>query len=103
MEIRIAGDRYALGKSAARHIAAVLREVIAEKGHARMVLSTGASQFDTLEALTKEEGIAWDCVEMFHLDEYIGLPVTSKRMRYLLSTRYTGASNGPKLTSSTSE
>jgi glucosamine-6-phosphate deaminase len=40
------------------------------------VLSTGASQFDTLDALTKEEGIAWNCVEMFHLDEYIGLPVT---------------------------
>ena len=76
MEIRITADRYALGKSAARHIAAVLREVIAEKGHARIVLSTGASQFDTLEALTQEEGIAWDCVEMFHLDEYIGLPVT---------------------------
>lgn len=76
MEIRIANDRYALGKSAAKHIAAVLREIIAEKGHARIVLSTGASQFDTLDALTKEEGIAWNCVEMFHLDEYIGLPVT---------------------------
>lgn len=76
MEIRVADDRYALGKSAAKHIAQVLRDVIAEKGHARMVLSTGASQFDTLEALTKEEGIAWNCVEMFHLDEYIGLPVT---------------------------
>ncbi|MBQ7298244.1 MAG: glucosamine-6-phosphate deaminase [Clostridia bacterium] len=76
MEIRIADNRYALGKSAAHHIAEVLRTVIAEKGHARIVLSTGASQFDTLEALTKEGGIAWDRVEMFHLDEYIGLPVT---------------------------
>ena len=32
MEIRIAEDRYALGKSAAHHIAQVLREVIAEQG-----------------------------------------------------------------------
>lgn len=38
--------------------------------------STGASQFDTLEALTKEDGIAWDKVEMFHLDEYVDLPET---------------------------
>lgn len=76
MEIRIAKDRYALGKSAAHHIADVLRNVIAEQGFARIVLSTGASQFDTLEALTKEGGIAWNRVEMFHLDEYIGLPVT---------------------------
>ena len=74
MEIRIAEDRYALGASAAAHIAGVLREVIAEKGHARIVLSTGASQFDTLEALVKEPDIRWDKVEMFHLDEYVNLP-----------------------------
>lgn len=76
MEIRICNDRYELGKSAARYVAQVLREVIEEKGSARIVLSTGASQFDTLEALTKEEGIRWDCVEMFHLDEYVDLPIT---------------------------
>ena len=58
MEIRITKDRYELGKSAAKHVAGVLRDVIAEKGSARIVLSTGASQFDTLEALTKEPGIA---------------------------------------------
>ncbi len=74
MEIRIAEDRYALGASAAAHIAKILREVIAEKGHARIVLSTGASQFDTLEALVKEPDIPWDKVEMFHLDEYVNLP-----------------------------
>jgi glucosamine-6-phosphate deaminase len=76
MEIRITDTRYDLGISAAKHVAEVLREVIAEKGSARIVLSTGASQFDTLEALTKESGIAWNKVEMFHLDEYVGLPET---------------------------
>lgn len=40
------------------------------------MLSTGASQFETLAALVKEKDIAWECVEMFHLDEYVGLPVT---------------------------
>jgi glucosamine-6-phosphate deaminase len=39
-----------------------------------MVLSTGASQFETLDALTKEKGIDWGKVEMFHLDEYVDLP-----------------------------
>ena len=76
MEIRICNSSRELGISAARHVAQVLREVIAEKGSARIVLSTGASQFDTIEALTKEEGIRWDCVEMFHLDEYVDLPIT---------------------------
>ena len=76
MEIRICKDSKALGKSAAAHVAQVLRDCIAEQGYARIVLSTGASQFDTLDALTREPGIKWECVEMFHLDEYVDLPET---------------------------
>ncbi len=76
MEIRICKDRYDLGKSAAKQVAEDLKAIIAKKGYARIALSTGASQFDTIEALTKEEGIKWDCVEMFHLDEYVNLPIT---------------------------
>ena len=76
MEIRICKDRYELGKSAAKFVAQELRAIIAEKGYARIALSTGASQFDTIDALTKEPGIKWECVEMFHLDEYVGLPIT---------------------------
>lgn len=74
MEIRICNTSEDLGRSAAKHIAQVLRDAISEKGSARIVLSTGASQFDTLKALVEEPGICWDCVEMFHLDEYVGLP-----------------------------
>ena len=76
MEIRICETSDALGKSAAKFVADELRKIINSKGYARIALSTGASQFDTLEALTKEEGIAWDKVEMFHLDEYVDLPET---------------------------
>ncbi len=76
MEVRICKDRYELGKSAAKHVANELKKCIEQNGHARIVLSTGASQFDTIEALTKEKGIKWECVEMFHLDEYVNLPDT---------------------------
>ena len=76
MEIRICKDRYDLGSSAAKQVAADIRACIEKKGHARIVLSTGASQFDTIDALTKEPGIKWECVEMFHLDEYVNLPIT---------------------------
>ena len=76
MEIRICKNSVELGKSAAAYVAQVLKDCIKEKGNARIVLSTGASQFDTLEALVKEPGINWECVEMFHLDEYVDLPVT---------------------------
>ena len=76
MEIRICKNSEELGKSAAKHVAQVLKDCIAEKGSARIVLSTGASQFDTIKALVKEPGIKWECVEMFHLDEYVDLPET---------------------------
>ncbi len=76
MEIRICKNSEELGKSAAKYVAQVLREFIAEKGSARIALSTGASQFDTIKALVEEPGIKWDCVEMFHLDEYVDLPET---------------------------
>ncbi len=74
MEIRICKTSEELGKSAAKHVANLLRAIIAEKGSARIALSTGASQFDTLKALVEEPGINWECVEMFHLDEYVDLP-----------------------------
>ena len=73
MEIRICENRESLGKSAAAHVAQVLREVIEKKGKARIALSTGASQFDTLKALVSEN-VDWSKVEMFHLDEYVDLP-----------------------------
>lgn len=61
-----------LGKQAAACIAAFLNEAIAKKGRARLILSTGASQFATIDALV-QENVHWNKVEMFHLDEYVGL------------------------------
>ena len=37
-----------LGERAAKKIAMLLNQAIKEKGEARMILSTGASQFETL-------------------------------------------------------
>ena len=37
-------------------------------------MATGASQFEFLEALTSNGAIDWTRVEMFHLDEYLGIP-----------------------------
>lgn len=61
-----------LGERAAKKIAMLLNQAIVEKGEARMILSTGASQFETLSALIKLD-VDWSKVEMFHLDEYVGL------------------------------
>lgn len=64
------------GRRAAAHGAALLREALARQGRAAVVVATGASQFDLLAALVAAPGIAWEKVTFFHLDEYLGLPVT---------------------------
>lgn len=66
-----------LGQQAAALTADKLRQAIASQGSARLVLSTGASQLTTIEALLKQD-IDWGRVAMFHLDEYVGLPITHK-------------------------
>lgn len=75
MKIKVCKDPAELGAEAAKFAAKVLNKAIGEKGLARILLSTGASQFDTLKALVKED-IDWSKVEMFHLDEYVNLPKT---------------------------
>lgn len=75
MKIIVSKTSKDLGKAAALFVADILRDAIAKKGSARIVLSTGASQFDTLQALISLD-IDWSKVEMFHLDEYAGLPDT---------------------------
>ncbi len=68
-------DAVELGKEAAAICKKLIDEAIAEKGVARVVFSTGASQFTTFEALLALD-IDWSKVEMFHLDEYVNLPIT---------------------------
>lgn len=74
MQIKVFEDKVSLGKGAAECVASSLRRTIAATGYARIVAATGASQFEFLEALTSTPDIPWNLVEMFHLDEYVGLP-----------------------------
>jgi glucosamine-6-phosphate deaminase len=75
MQAKTYTDRLTMSRAAARHAARALRDTIAARGRARLIAATGASQLDFLAALTAERGIDWPRVEMFHLDEYVGLPI----------------------------
>jgi len=72
MKIRAFNTTQAMGAAAAQQAAGVINEAIRRKGTARVVLSTGASQFPFFDAL-KAYPIDWARVEAFHLDEYIGI------------------------------
>jgi glucosamine-6-phosphate deaminase len=74
MVLKVFSDRSSLGKAAAQKAAAAIRSAIRNRGQARVIAATGTSQFEFLAALTDSEDVDWGLVEVFHLDEYIGLP-----------------------------
>ncbi len=73
LKVRILDSAEQLGEAAALSVAKILDDAISEKGFANLILATGASQFQFLEHLQKLE-IAWDKINVFHLDEYKDLP-----------------------------
>jgi glucosamine-6-phosphate deaminase len=86
--IKCFNDKREMAKVAAGQAAAILRQTIEAQGKARLIAATGASQFEFLEVLTGLPGIDWQKVEMFHLDEYIGLPAShSASFRRFLQER----------------
>lgn len=74
----IGKDKNDMAQKAADFAAERIRKAIADNGEARIIVATGASQFEFLSALVKEPGIDWTKVTGFHLDEYVGIPVTHK-------------------------
>jgi len=79
-----------LGEYAGGLAAKRLNEAIEKNGAARLLVSTGMSQFETLDTLRRAD-VDWSKVTMFHLDEYIGLEEThpASFIKYL-KERFTG-------------
>jgi glucosamine-6-phosphate deaminase len=74
VQVNVLPSKTEAGSAAAKHAAKSLQRVLATSETARIIAATGASQLDFLQFLTATPGIDWNRVEMFHLDEYIGLP-----------------------------
>ena len=72
MEIVISNTKQELGKRAAVQGAELIHRAILENGKANIIVATGASQFEMLAELVKEN-IDWSVVTAFHLDEYVGM------------------------------
>lgn len=76
MILKVFSDKISLGKAAAEQAAAAIRAAIRERGRAWIIAASAASQIEFLAALTQEREVSWKDVELFHLDEYIGLAPT---------------------------
>jgi glucosamine-6-phosphate deaminase len=76
MILKLFEDKASLAKAAADQASTAITGAIRDRGKARVIAASAASQFEFLEALTATPGIDWKRVELFHLDEYIGLPMS---------------------------
>lgn len=76
MKTTIAKTKQESGAAAAALGATLIRDALRKKGKANIIVATGASQFEMIERLTKEPRIDWTRVTAFHLDEYVGMPIT---------------------------
>jgi len=84
--LKVFPDKIQLGFVAAEQAANTIKQAIIERGQARIIAATGMSQFEFLKTLIETPGIDWARVEMFHLDEYVGLPIAhpASFRKYLL-------------------
>ncbi len=73
MHVTIYDSNATLGAAAANDLAEILKQAIAERGEASIILATGNSQLSLMQALRVSPGIAWDKVRVFHMDEYLGM------------------------------
>lgn len=73
MKIHVLDSPRQLGSLAAQTGADAIRKAIRDQGFARIIVATGASQFETLAALVEQSDIDWSKVTGFHLDEYLGV------------------------------
>lgn len=78
LPVRIFSTLADLADAAADDAATVLSTAIATRGHARAIIATGNSQDLFLEQLTQRAGLDWSKVELFHMDEYLGMPITHR-------------------------
>ena len=76
MRLKVFQGPLELARAAAEHAAFAIRDAIAKTGRARVVAASAASQIQFLSSLVDIARIDWRRVELFQLDEYIGLPTT---------------------------
>ena len=74
LKVNVYPDRRAMGKAAGKAVAERMKELLHERRELNMVFASAPSQEEFLEELSQSDGISWNRITAFHLDEYIGIP-----------------------------
>jgi glucosamine-6-phosphate deaminase len=87
--VEIYSSKAEVGRAGALRASAILRDAIAKEGRARLIMATGNSQEDLVSTLVQDRDIDWSRLELFHMDEYVGLPVTHRGcLRHWIITHF---------------
>lgn len=73
LTVKIFDSRDEMGIYAADEVAGRIKELLAKYDHVNIVFAAAPSQNEFLDALSRQQGIHWNRVNAFHMDEYIGL------------------------------
>ncbi len=73
LKVMIFDTREEMGNKAGSDAAQCIRKLLSEKEEVNMIFAAAPSQNETLAALINAEGIEWNRINAFHMDEYIGL------------------------------
>ncbi|MCY3018691.1 MAG: glucosamine-6-phosphate deaminase [Planctomycetota bacterium] len=76
LAVRVFAATRDMAVDAAREARQVLCDAVAARGAAAAILAGGNSQRQFLEELVAAKGVDWSRVTLFHMDEYLGMPVT---------------------------
>lgn len=88
LQVRVFETRQEMGAAAGADVAAKIKELLAERAILRMVFAAAPSQNELLDYLSTAEGIDWARIDVFHMDEYVGLPTDApQRFGHFLTTK----------------
>ncbi len=86
-QVEVYSSSNAAGTAAAEQASRLITDVIVRNGRARVIGATGNSQISLADALVKQD-IDWKAVELFHMDEYVGIkPDHPSSFQYWIRTR----------------
>ncbi|GAB3959942.1 glucosamine-6-phosphate deaminase [Spirosoma harenae] len=88
LQVHIFDTRQQMGVAAGQAVAAKIKELLTEKDRLRIVFAAAPSQNEMLDYLATAEGIDWRRIDVFHMDEYVGLaPDSPQRFAHFLTTK----------------
>ena len=79
LQVKVFDNRTAMGVDAAADVARTMRALLQKKSHINMIFAAAPSQSDFLRALREEKEIDWSRVNVFHMDEYIGISIEQEQ------------------------